>query len=62
MGGHGSPLHTMVTKMWSNGHSEPSEIDLNGSLTTTELKRPHPSIQTGERGADMERAGPSHTW
>ena len=34
-----------------------SEIELNGSLTTMELKKPYPS-KTGRRGADAEWAGP----
>ena len=31
----------ITTKIQNNHHSEPSEIELNGSLTTTELKKPH---------------------
>ena len=50
-GRHGSPLHTSVsklqTKIQNNHHSEPSEIRLNGSPTTTELKEPHPSRLAG---------------
>ena len=34
--------HQITTKIQNHHHSEPSEIELNGSLTTTELKKPHP--------------------
>ena len=39
-------------------HSEPSEIELNGSLTTTELKKPHPSRLVG--GVQTENGLVSH--
>ena len=38
----------ITTKIQNNHHSELSEIDLNGSLTTMELKKPHPSKLVGE--------------
>ena len=41
----------ITTKMYNNHHSEPSEIELNGSQRTTELKKPHPSRLIG--GAKM---------
>ena len=42
-GRHGSPLRMTSTKLQLKlHHSEPTEIELNGSLTTTELKKPHP--------------------
>ena len=37
----------ITTKVQNNQHSETSEIELNGSLTTTELKKPHPSRLVG---------------
>ena len=37
----------ITTKIQNNHHSEPSEIELNGSLTTMELKKPHPSRLVG---------------
>ena len=46
----------ITTKLYSNHHSEPSEIKLNGSHTTTELKKKH--IETGRRGKGEEWAGP----
>ena len=33
----------ITIKIWNNYHSELLEIELNGSLKTTELKKPHPS-------------------
>ena len=36
-----------TTKIQNNHHSEPSEIKLNGSLITMELKKPHPSRLVG---------------
>ena len=36
-----------TTKLYNNHHLEPSEIMLNRSLTTTELKKPHPSRLVG---------------
>ena len=40
--------HIKITpKIQNNHHSEPSDIKLNGSLTTTELKKPHPSRLVG---------------
>ena len=42
----------------NNHHSEPSEVELNGSLTTAELKKPHPSRLIGV--AEMwNRLGPN---
>ena len=38
-------LHNQIkitTKLQNNHHLEPSETELNGSLTTMELKKPHP--------------------
>ena len=37
----------ITTKLQKNHHSEPSEIELNGSLTTMELQKPHPSTLVG---------------
>ena len=37
----------ITTKIQNNHHSEPTKIKLNGSLTTTELKKPHPSRLVG---------------
>ena len=37
----------ITTKIWNNYHSEPSEIVLNGSLTTTKFKKQHPSRLVG---------------
>ena len=37
----------ITTKMQNNHHSEPAETELNGSLTTTELKTSHPSRLLG---------------
>ena len=44
--------HRITTKIQNNHHSEPSEIELNGSLTTIELKKPHPSKLV--EGAQMQ--------
>ena len=49
----------ITTKIQNNHHSELSEIDLNGSLTTTELKKPHPSKLVG--GAEMQIGLVPHT-
>lgn len=38
-GKHGSPLSTTATNLQNNHQSEPSEIVLNGSPTTVELKK-----------------------
>ena len=38
----------ITTKIQNNHHSEESETELKGSLTTTELKKPHPSRLAGE--------------
>ena len=35
--------HQNPTTLQNNHHAEQSEIEWNGSLTTTELKKPHPS-------------------
>ena len=44
--------HIKITnKIWNNHHVEPSEIELNGNLTTTELKKPHASRLVG--GVEM---------
>ena len=43
-------LYTPTSKLqlkYRTHPSEPSEIKLNGSLTTTELKKPHPSRLVG---------------
>ena len=51
-------LHNQIkitTKLQNNHHLEPSETELNGSLTTMELKKPHPSRVVG--GAQV-RNGP----
>ena len=37
----------ITTKIENHHHSELSEIELNGSLTTRELKKPHPSRLAG---------------
>ena len=45
-----APSHNHInvtTKIQNNHHSGMSEIKLNGSLTTTELKTPHPSRPVG---------------
>ena len=48
MGLTSSHNHNKITiKIYNNHHSEPSEIKLNGSLITTELKKPHPSRLLG---------------
>ena len=42
------PTHIKITtKLQNSHHSEPSEIKLNGSLTSMELKKPHPSRLVG---------------
>ena len=41
----------ITTKIWNNHHSGTLEIELNGSLTTMELKKPYPPRQVG--GAQM---------
>ena len=47
-----------TTQLQSNHHSQPPEIELNGSLTTAELKKPHPSRLIGV--AEMwNRLGPN---
>ena len=40
-----------TTQLQSNHHSHPPEIELNGSLTTAELKKPRPSRLV--RGVEM---------
>ena len=35
--------HQNATQLENNHHSEPSEIKFNGSVTTMQLKKPHPS-------------------
>lgn len=40
----------ITTKLLNNHHSEPSKIELNGYLTITDLKKPHPFRLVG--GAD----------
>ena len=58
IGKHGSPPHTTTSKLQLkyrtslSHHSELSEVELSGSLTATELKKPHPSrlvagVETG---------------
>ena len=37
----------ITTKIQNNHHSEPSEIELNGSLANMELKKPNPSTLVG---------------
>ena len=45
--------HIKITaKIENNHHSEPSQIELNGSLTTTQLTKPHPSRLVG--GMEMQ--------
>ena len=39
--------HIKITTKIQNHHLEPSEIELNGSVTTTELKKLHPSSLVG---------------
>ena len=48
-------LHNIkiTTKLYNNHHSKLSEIKLNGSPTTMELKKPHPSRPLG--GAEMPK-------
>ena len=43
----------ITTTIQNNHHSELSEIDLNGSLTTTELKKPPPSRLVGNADAQI---------
>ena len=51
-GRQGLPLRTTTTKSQTKYLTtmtqEPSETELHGSLTTTELKKPHLSRQVGE--------------
>ena len=49
----------ITTKIWNNHHSEPLEIKLNGSLTTIELKKPHPSKLVG--GVQMQNGLVPHS-
>ena len=52
IGRHDSPLHSTAsktTKIENNHHSEPSEIELNGSLTTKELNHIHSDWKEGHR-------------
>ena len=52
VGRHGSPLHTITSKLLKcrTTMTRTSEIELNGSLTTMEFKKPHPSrLVGGER-------------
>ena len=54
MGLTSSHNHNKITiKIYNNHHSEPSEIKLNGSLITTELKKPHESRLVSR--AELER-------
>ena len=54
VGGHAASSHNHIetaTEMQNSRHSEPSETELNGSLTATELRKPglHPDWQEGRR-------------
>ena len=57
VGRHGSPPPTTTSKLQlynkiqNNHHSEPSESELNGGLTTPELNKPHHSRLV--RGVEM---------
>ena len=43
-----SHSHNKITTKTQNNHcSEPAEVELNGILTATELKKPHPSRLVG---------------
>ena len=61
---HGLPTQhnyiKITTELYNNRHSEPSEIELNGSLTTTELKKPHPSRQVGD--TEMQKGLVPHSY
>ena len=48
----------ITTKIWNNHNSEPSKIELNGSLKTKELKKPHPLKLVG--GVQMWNGLVSH--
>ena len=50
IGGHVASSHNhiiIISKIYNNHHSELSEVMLNRSLTTMELKKPHSSILVG---------------
>ena len=58
-------LIKITTKLENNHFPEPSEIELNGSLTTTELKKPHLSTRSisveMQKHGESEQAGPTTT-
>ena len=57
IGRHGSPLHTATTKLQLKYRTTVAQNNRNlvdGSLTTTELKKPHPSKLSQHTGAVSE--------